>query len=243
MLEVVDLSLGRTGTMSLKHALEELGFTKCYHFIDLYNNPEHPSTWLSASRGEKIDWERLFEGYKATVYWTTCYDYSELLKHYPDARVVLTVRDPEKWYQSVHNTIYRFNRLTIPRKILLLTIGLFKPEFKKLYAMWQLQEQTLWQNTFKGKFHNKEYAIEVFNNHIEEIKSNVPANRLLVYNVKDGWEPLCQFLKVPLPDTSFPHINDSASFIELRSRLFKIDLSWRNWITNIKSSLTRSNFK
>jgi hypothetical protein len=221
MLKVIDLSFGRTGTMSLKYALEELGFTKCYHFIELFDNPEHPSMWLSASRGEKVDWEKLFEGYQATVYWSPCYDYLELLKHYPDAKVVLTVREPEKWYQSMHDTIYKFNRLTFLRKVFLLTMGLFKPELKKLHAAWQLQEQTLWQNTFKGQFGHKKYAIDVFLKHIEEVKSQVPADRLLVFNIKDGWEPLCHFLKVPVPETPFPRVNDSASFIEGRSRLFK----------------------
>jgi hypothetical protein len=221
LLKVIDLGFGRTGTMSLKYALEELDFAKCYHFIELYDNPEHPPIWLSASRGEPVDWERIFEGYQATVYWSPCYDYLELLKRYPDAKVILTVRDPEKWYQSMHDTIYKFNRLTFLRKVFLLTMGLFKPEFKRLYAVWHLQEQTTWQKTFKGQFHNKKYAIEVFTNHIEEIKSKVPADRLLVFNIKDGWEPLCHFLKVPVPDTPFPRVNDSTSFIELRSKLFK----------------------
>ena len=221
MLKVIDLGFGRTGTMSLKYALEELGFAKCYHFIELYDNPEHPPIWLSASQGEPVDWERIFEGYQATVYWSPCYDYLELLKRYPDAKVILTVRDPEKWYQSMHDTIYKFNRLTFLRKVFLLTMGLFKPELKRLYAVWHLQEHTTWQNTFKGQFHNKKYAIEVFTNHIEEIKSKVPADRLLVFNIKDGWEPLCHFLKIPVPDTPFPRVNDSTSFIELRNKLFK----------------------
>ncbi len=220
MLKVVNLSLGRTGTMSLKYALEELGFTKCYHFVELYDNPEHPAIWLSVSQGKKVDWDRLFEGYQATVYWSPSYDYLELLKHYPEAKVILTVRDPERWYQSTYDTIYN-NRLTILKKLFMPIMGVFKPEVKKLYAMWQLQERTLWQNTFKGKFHHKEYAIEVFTKYLEEVKSKVPADRLLVFSIKEGWEPLCHFLKVPVPATPFPHVNDSASFIAWRSGWFK----------------------
>lgn len=221
MLKVIDLGLGRTGTMSLKHALEELGFTKCYHFVDLFQHPEHLILWRSLGQGKKIDWERLFEGYQATVYWSSRYDYLELLNHYPDLKVVLTVRDPERWYQSTYDTIYRYNRLTLSKKLFLPIMGMFKPELKVLYAVWRLQEEMLWQGTFKGKFHDKKYAIEVFTQHLEEVKSQVPTDRLLVFNVKEGWEPLCHFLKVPVPNTPFPRVNDSHSFIEWRVGLFK----------------------
>jgi len=111
--------------------LEELGFDKCYHFSDMSDNLEHPSVWLSLSRGEKINWERLFEGYQSTVYWSPSCDYLEILKQYPDAKALLTVRDPEKWYKSMHDTIYKFNRLTFIRKVFLLTTSLFRPEVKK----------------------------------------------------------------------------------------------------------------
>lgn len=221
MLKVIDVGLGRTGTTSLKQALEELGLAKCYNFIGLYDNPEHPSKWLSASRGEKVDWEKLFEGYQSAVYWPPSCDYLEFLELYPDSKVVVTVRDPEKWYKSMHDTVYN-NRLTIMRKLFLPIMGLFKPKFKTLYDVWHLQEETLWQNTFKGQFSNKKYAIEVFLKHIEDIKSKVPADRLLVFDVKDGWEPLCHFLKVTVPDTTFPHVNDSAAFLKWRSGVFKI---------------------
>jgi len=219
MLKVIDLGFPRTGTMSLKYALEELAFTKCYHFAEIYDNPEHSPIWLSASRGEQVNWEKLFKGYQSTVYWSPCYDYLELLKYYPDAKVILTVRDPEKWHQSVHDTIYKWNRLTFLRKFFLLTMGVFKPELKRLYAVWNLLEQTTWKRTFKGQFQNKKRAIEIFTNYIEEIKSNVPSDRLLVFSVKEGWEPLCHFLNVPVPDTPFPHENDSDSFMEWRNEI------------------------
>ncbi len=221
MIKVIDLGLGRTGTMSLKYALEKLGFDKCYHFSDMHNHLEHTDIWLSVSRGEKVNWESLFEGYQSTVYWSPSYDYLELLKQYPDVKVVLTVRDPEKWYKSMYDTIYKFNRLTFSRKVFLLVMSLFKPELKKLYAMWQLQEQSLWKKTFKGKFHDKKFAIEVFNKHIEEVKKNVPADRLLIYEIQDGWEPLCHFLKTPVPEAPFPRVNDSSSFIAWRKQIFR----------------------
>lgn len=223
MLKVINLSVGRTGTMSLKHALEELGLIKCYHFAEFYEHPEHLSLWLSVSRGEKMDWDKIFYGYQASVYWVPCYNYQAILEYYPDAKVILTVRDPEAWYKSVYDTVYRYNRLTWYRKLILLVMGLFKPQLRTMHAVWQLQEQTLWKKTFQGRFHDKNYAIEVFKKHITEVKCNVPEERLLVFNIKEGWGPLCQFLNIPVPTTPFPHVNDTASFIEWRKGWLKDD--------------------
>ncbi len=219
MIKVIDLGLGRTGTKSLKYALEGLGFDKCYHFSDMWHHPEHNALWLSLSRGQKVDWETLFKGYQATVYWAPCYDYLDLLRQYPELKVVLTVRDPEKWYKSMYATIYRLNRLTFARKVFLLAKSLFRPELRQLHDMWQLQNQILWDKTFKGKFYNKKAAIDVFCKHNEAVKKNVPAGRLLVYRIEEGWEPLCHFLKVPMPDTPFPRVNDTVSFIEWRKQI------------------------
>ena len=219
MIKVMDLGLGRTGTMSLKLALEELGFSKCYHFSDMRYHPEHTALWLAASRGEWVDWESIFQGYQSTVYWSPTYDYQQLLRQYPDIKVVLTVRDPEQWYTSTSDTIYAWNRMTLPRKIALRLGSLFKPEWKNLYALWQMQEEILWQKTFHGRFHDKAYAIKIFTEHIASIKQNVPGDRLLVHAVQEGWEPLCQFLETPMPDISFPCVNDSMSFIEWRKNM------------------------
>lgn len=217
----MDLGFGRTGTMSLKHALEELGFSKCYHFSDMYDKKDDLEIWLSLSRGEKIDWERIFDGYQATVYWTPSYDYRDLLEKYQDIKVVLLVRDADKWYKSMYDTVYQYNRLTLFRKLFLRIMKVWKPELNKLYNLWNLQEQTLWKKTFKGRFHDKKFAIDIFNKHIEEVKQNVPSDRLLIYNIKEGWKPLCDFLQVPIPETDFPHVNDSSSFITWRNGVFK----------------------
>ena len=100
MIKVVNLSLGRTGTMSLKHALEDLGLDKCYHFSDIFHHQDHIDIWKSLAKKERIDWEALFEGYQSTVYWSTSYDYQFLLDKYPDMKFILTVREPEAWYKS-----------------------------------------------------------------------------------------------------------------------------------------------
>src|SRR4051794_3949655 len=106
-LKVIGAGLGRTGTLSLKLALEELGFDKCYHMVEVIAHPEHVGAWEAASRGEPVDWEALFQGYQATVDWPGCNFYAEFLRLYPEAKVVLTVRDPERWYESARQTIYR----------------------------------------------------------------------------------------------------------------------------------------
>lgn len=112
---------------------------------------------------------------------------------YPDAKVVLTVRDPEKWYTSVLNTIYT---IRVPDSN--------DPVLK-------LADDLIWNGVFKGKFEDKEAAIKIFNEHIEQVKQHVPEDRLLVFSVKDGWEPLCKFLDVPIPETPFPRINDGKT--------------------------------
>jgi hypothetical protein len=220
MFKIIDVGLGRTGTMSLKHALEELGFNKCYHFSNIHEHLEHLDLWQAVSRGEEVDWEKSFQGYQASVYWSPCYDYVRFLDQHPETKVILTVRDPEKWYKSTYDTIYKYNRLTLNRKILLLLLAPFKPELKQLYAVWKFQDQMLWEKTFNGKFHDKQHAIEVFTRHIDEVKSKVPAERLLVYKIQEGWEPLCSFFNLSMPETPFPRVNDSGSFIAWRKRLF-----------------------
>src|SRR5919199_3150253 len=105
-LEVIGAGFGRTGTMSLKVALEELGFGPCYHMTEVFANPKHVKFWEAAARGEPVDWEELFRGYRSSVDWPGAAFYEELMERYPDAKVILTVRDPDRWYESALNTIY-----------------------------------------------------------------------------------------------------------------------------------------
>jgi hypothetical protein len=131
-------------------------------------------------------------------------------------KFILTVREPEAWYKSTFDTVYSLNRLTLSRSIGLRIKGLFDPELRKLYKVWKFQETLLWQNTFKGRFHDKDFAIQQFEQHIENVKKNVPAERLLVYKIQQGWQPLCDFLQLPVPEIDFPRVNDTASFVEWR---------------------------
>ncbi|HKV57881.1 MAG TPA: sulfotransferase [Ktedonobacteraceae bacterium] len=197
-LKVIGAGFGRTGTLSLKHALEELRVGPCYHMTELFERPVANEQWAAIVRGEPVDWHVVFEGYQATVDWPACAYYRELMQVYPDAKVLLSVRDPEKWYESVANTIYQ-----APRQ---------NPDHA-LSVHGRMVSALIWQRTFDGRFEDKDFAISVFLRHIEEVKQHVPAEKLLVYDVKEGWEPLCAFLGVEVSAKPFPHVNDSASFV------------------------------
>jgi hypothetical protein len=203
-LKVIGAGLGRTGTLSLKVALEQLGFARCYHMTEVLAHPEHIPVWDAAARGEPVDWEALFRGYQATVDWPGCNFYAELLRLYPEARVILTVRDPDRWYDSARQTIY-YVRHAIPAWLapLLPRMRRFRPMLDRL----------IWVGMFHGRFEDRLYAIEVFRRHKEQVKRSVPPDRLLVYEVGEGWGPLCAFLGVPVPEGQpFPHLNDAAEF-------------------------------
>jgi hypothetical protein len=202
-IKIIGAGFGRTGTTSLKLALEILGLGPCYHMQEIV--PLHPwraKAWYKASQGQAVNWSRVFRGYQATVDWPGCYFYRELLEVYPEAKVILTVRDPERWYQSALNTIYPSANFSPLQKFIPIT----------RYIPLMLHS-VVWNGTFQGQFTDKAYALKVYKEHIETVKRIVPADQLLVYQLGEGWEPLCHFLNVPVPPTDpFPHLNDSAQF-------------------------------
>lgn len=209
-LKVIGAGFGRTGTLSIKAALEELGFGPCYHMTEVFGHPKHVPVWNAAARGETVNWRELFKGYQATVDWPGCTFYKEFMEIYPDAKVLLTLRDPEKWYESAQSTIYPVTSRTIP-PLRHLLLRLLRPSILQTR---QMITTLVWEGTFNDNFMDKHYAIERFNQHIEEVKKAVPPERLLVYNVKEGWEPLCAFLGVEVPkDKPFPRLNDRTAFI------------------------------
>jgi hypothetical protein len=200
--------------MSLKVALEELGFGPCYHMIELFGHPEHVPIWEAASQGKPVDWERLFSGYRATTDWPACTFYKELMERYPDAKMILTVRDPDRWYESTYNTIYGMRRM-ISSPIFRLAAP-FRPGLRPAALM---NDRLIWEGTFGGSLEDRERAISVFERHNEEVKEHVPPDKLLVYEVKEGWQPLCEFLGVEVPkDKPFPHLNDTDTFRKMVRR-------------------------
>jgi hypothetical protein len=216
-LEVIGAGFGRTGTMSLKVALEELGFGPCYHMTEVFAHPEHVELWRAATQGKPLDWERIFGDYRATVDWPACTFYNELIVRYPDAKVILTVRDPQRWYESAYNTIYRITGAASSPVFYL--AGLLMPRARRMKQAHQMIVELIWERDFDGRFDDRKHAIETFERHNEEVKQRVPAEKLLVYEVKEGWGPLCEFLGVEERDKPFPHLNDAEVF---RGRIRRI---------------------
>lgn len=208
-MKVIGAGFGRTGTLSLQSALEQLGFKKCYHMVEVFKHPDHPALWSDAAEGRPVDWDSLLDGYEATVDWPGCTFYKELMAQYPDAKVLLSVRDFEGWYKSVRETIYEISNGFPMKQTMKIALFFRKPG--------KMASSIVWKNTFQDRFLDKDFARQVFEAHIAEVKRVVPPDRLLVYQVREGWGPLCAFLGVPVPEnTPFPHLNDTAVF---RSRI------------------------
>jgi hypothetical protein len=140
------------------------------------------------------------------VDWPGCNFYREYLQRYPEAKVILTVRDPGQWYDSARQTVFYLRR-AIPRRV-----TPFLPRFRRFQVM---LDRLIRDGVFDGRFEDRAHAIEVFNLHNEEVKRLVPPDRLLVFEVSEGWGPLCSFLGVPVPEgRPFPHLNDATEFRE-----------------------------
>lgn len=196
-LEVVGAGWGRTGTLSTKVALDRLGFGPCYHMSEVFfAHPEHRHLWTAAARGEPVDWDALFAGYRSAVDWPACAFWPELCAAYPDAKVLLTARDPESWYDSYASTIAG----GVPADA---------PGGDGIDAM---VHAVLVERSFGGRAGPQEHLVDRYRRHVAEVTSTVPADRLLVWSVADGWDPLCRFLGVPVPDDPFPRVNDRAEF-------------------------------
>jgi len=208
-LKIIGAGFGRTGTMSTYTALKELGYP-CYHMAEVILNKEnktHLDFWnrvANAPAGQQHNWDEVFENYTATVDNPGCCVWRELLEAYPDAKVLLTLhpRGPEAWYESTINTIY-FTETLWQFKVL----KLFTPFGKK---MGNMSSKLIWQRSHKNTMNDKAAAIARYHEHIEEIKAAVPPERLLIFKVDQGWEPLCKFLDEAIPNSAFPNVNDRA---------------------------------
>jgi sulfotransferase family protein len=198
-MDVIGAGFGRTGTLSLKVALEQLGFGPCMHMVSLLQDPETSALIHKATEGDIDSLDVALAGHRATVDWPMAYFWRELADRHPAAKVILTVRDPQKWYDSAARTIHA--AANAGRES-----GLPDPDVMRMV------DGTVWDGTFDGRFADREYAIKVFEEHNARVKREIPADRLLVFEVAQGWEPLCSFLGVPVPGTPFPRLNDTAAF-------------------------------
>src|SRR5215210_7163900 len=218
-MRVVGAGFGRTGTTSLKAALQELGFGPSYSLSEVFANPEHVGVWEAARRGpagERVDWEGFLAGYGVAVDWPACSFYEELMEAFPEAFVILTVRDPAPWYESTRSTIHELRRLTtgpLPVRAAFALAGLFVPG---VAGTVRLADRLVWDDTFDGRFEDRARAMEIFERHNEAVGRQVPQERLLVVDVREGWAPLCDFLGVEVPDEPFPRLNEAR---QMRRRL------------------------
>jgi Sulfotransferase domain len=199
-MDVIGAGFGRTGTLSLKIALEMLGRGPCMHMVPLLDDPERATLFARAAEGDLSSLDKALEGHRSTVDWPGTYFWRELIEKHPEAKVVLTVRDPQKWYDSAHGTIFQAAQ-NAPRG-----------GDDSVAAGLAMLRALIWEGTFGGRFADREHAVRVFTEHNEAVRRAVPADRLLEFEVSQGWPPLCDFLGVPVPDAPFPRANDSAAF-------------------------------
>ena len=195
-LNVIGTGLGRTGTLSLKAALEQLGFGPCYHMMEVFPRPDHVTEWTRAARGERIDWDRLYAGFASTVDWPSSHFWRELAARYPQAKIVHTERDPDVWWKSFSQTIKEG------------ITGDGPPEMRPWFEMVNL---IVTEQTFGGDM-DKANVLKAYAAHNGEVKRTIPRERRLNFDVADGWAPLCRFLAVPVPATEFPMTNTTADF-------------------------------
>jgi hypothetical protein len=192
-LKVIGAGFGRTGTLSLKLALDQLGFGPCYHMTEVFKNPTAIQWWIDAADG-RPDWEKIFEGYISTVDWPNATFYAELAAYYPEAKVILTERDAEAWFKSTQATIF-------PKDLLDDAGDPFERMITKVIG-----------GLFDGRMRDHDHVIDVYRRHNAKVRQTISAERLLVYEVAQGWEPLCAFLGMPVPDAPMPKVNSTEEF-------------------------------
>jgi hypothetical protein len=192
-LRVVGAGLGRTGTMSLKLALERLLGGPCYHMLEVFSHPEHIAAWHAAARGQMPDWHTLFHGYHAAVDWPAASFWPELAAAFPDAVVLLSVRDAESWWQSAHDTIF--------------------PTSQRTEGEWRAMLDALFAARFTTALDDRAQCIAAFERHNAAVRKAVPRSRLVEWRAADGWAPLCAALGVPVPSEPFPRVNTTEEFL------------------------------
>ena len=197
-LKVIGAGVGRTGTYSLKLAINQIGLGPCHHMEEvLHNMSVQVPLWSAAASGQP-DWPRIFLGYRSTVDWPTACFFRDLVKEFPAAKFVLTVRDPERWADSFNATIYKL-------------LGSVDEAPQEKRAWLEMASEVIAKTGFPPGL-DRDALVKAFISHNEAVKEAVPASRLLEFQVKDGWQPLCNFLEVPVPTTDFPRTNHREEF-------------------------------
>lgn len=210
-MKLIGAGLPRTATLTQKTALEMLGVGPCYHMVNVLGDLDQVELWMAALEG-RARWDEIFDGFDSTVDWPGGFFYEELMEVYPDALVLLSVRDPRSWAKSAHDTVWSVRHGESLMRLLSSAWGEVDPKWGRFL---QMVDGMLWKD--RGTFARGHETLDqlaagmvAFN---EEVKRKVPAERLLVWEPKDGWEPLCKALDVPIPSEPVPHVNDSEEFV------------------------------
>lgn len=191
-LSIIGAGFGRTGTSSMKQALELLGVGPCHHMSEVLSLDDQRTKWKAIANGTKPDWDDVFANYNASVDWPSSHYWRDLAEHFPNAKILLTVRSSESWYTSMTNTIFKV--------------------LKEENEPDGVGTRIITEATFGGILDDKDHAIAIFEKNTSDVKAAISKDRLLVYSVGDGWEPLCQFLNLPVPSEPFPRSNSSEEF-------------------------------
>jgi hypothetical protein len=193
-LKVVGAGVGRTGTHSLKIALEQLLTGRCHHMIEIIAEPAQATGWTEAIEGREVDWDVVLDGYVAQVDWPGASFWREISAANPDALVLLSMRDPESWYRSASNTIFQ-------------PIASPPPGLEQWFGT---TIHKLFEERFSDDLENPTTMMDAFEHHNAQVRAGVPAGRLLEWTVSDGWEPICERLGVRVPEEPFPLTNTTT---------------------------------
>ncbi|HEY9038101.1 MAG TPA: sulfotransferase [Roseovarius sp.] len=198
-LQIIGSGFGRTGTMSTKIALEQLGFGPCHHMVEVMENPDQPAYWNALASGKSVDWARVFEDYNSQVDFPGAAYWQDLAIAFPEAKVIHTERPEEDWWASYSNTIGKFfaNRSSLPLP-------------PPIAAIFETMDHVVIKRVFGGL--DRETSITAYRRNNEKVRATIPAGRLLIFTPSEGWEPLCGFLDVPVPATEFPRSNARDEF-------------------------------
>jgi Sulfotransferase domain len=194
-LQIVGAGLGRTGTHSLKLALERVLGGPCYHMIEVFEHPEHADMWRRAAEGEAVDWSAFPEGYVASVDWPGGSFWREMAGANPDAVILLSTRESsEAWWKSANDTIFQ------------------AMDSAREFPEWAGMIEAIFANRFTSEVRDKAAAIAAYERHNAEVRTDADPERLLEWMPGDGWQPICQALGAPVPDEPFPHVNTTEEF-------------------------------
>lgn len=238
-MKLIGAGLPRTGTLTQKLALEMLGLGPCYHMVDVIADLDQAQLWERALDGEQ-PWDEILGGFNSTVDWPGGYFYAELAQAYPQAKVLLSTRDPVEWERSMRQTVWAVRHGESLIRLLSSAQAHVDPRWR---AFLRMIDRLVWQErgTFAAGHEQPQQLIDAMLRHNEEVQCNIPPERLLVWSVEDGWEPLCRFLELPVPDLPLPHVNDRTEFL---NRIIDGSLqalrAWREQQQTVEPSLAVS---